>query len=401
MLPPNRQLKKLSDIATMWPKKSLISDLNNECEISFVPMSDLSQEEKLFNVLEIKKLWDVRKWYTYFEDNDVLLAKVTPCFENGKCGIAKDLTNWIGFGSSEFIVFRSLPQTYPEYLYYFLSRKDFRNQWAQNMWWAVGLQRVKKDWLENILIPLPPLATQHAIVSALDEMSEQISASRTAVQSQLDALDAMWQSVLSEVFENEKYESVELKSLIQKTSSIKPHENPNENFTYIDISSIDKDIQKITNPNSFIWSQAPSRAKKQIQKWDIIFATTRPNLKNIALINEDFSNPVASTWFCVLRCNSKVHKRYLFYFLTTQNLQDQIEPYIRWAQYPAISDKDLLSCVLSLPDLATQTSIVSHLDQVSQHISLLKTQYLTQLQSYDELWASVLDRAFAGELVAE
>jgi len=191
---------KLGEIATIWPKKSLLADFSDDTKVSFVPMADLWQEQKNFDPQEERLLGEVKKWYTYFENNDVLLAKVTPCFENGKCGIASNLTNWIGFWSSEFIVFRPLVNTDAWYLYYFLSRKSFREEWAKNMWWAVWLQRIKKDWLENIQIPLPDLATQHAIVSRLDHLSQCISLLRSSYTTQLTHYEELRASILDQAF---------------------------------------------------------------------------------------------------------------------------------------------------------------------------------------------------------
>jgi type I restriction enzyme S subunit len=74
-----------------------------------------------------RELKDVAGSYTYFAENDVLLAKITPCFENGKIGIARNLTNGTGFGSSEYIVFRSKGEINQDYLFYFLSRESFRD----------------------------------------------------------------------------------------------------------------------------------------------------------------------------------------------------------------------------------------------------------------------------------
>ncbi len=94
------------DICEINPKKSEISNLKNDTEVSFVPMADMNENQIDFFVNQIKPLYEVFKGYTYFKEDDVLLAKVTPCFENGKAGVAKNLTNGIGFGSSEYYIFR-------------------------------------------------------------------------------------------------------------------------------------------------------------------------------------------------------------------------------------------------------------------------------------------------------
>lgn len=86
---------------------------------------------------------------------------------------------------------------------------------------------------------------------------------------------------------------------------------------------------------------APSRAKKQVQQDDVLFATTRPNLKNIALVKEEYNSPIASTGFCILRANENILPAYLFYSVTTDLVQNQIEPFIGGASYPAITDGNL------------------------------------------------------------
>ena len=103
-------------------------------------------------------------------NGDVLLAKITPCFENGKLGIAKDLTNGIGFGSSEYIAFRPNGSLFNEYLYYFLLQDSFRAEGIKTMSGAVGHKRVSKEFIERLQIPVPPLPEQQRVVAILDEV---------------------------------------------------------------------------------------------------------------------------------------------------------------------------------------------------------------------------------------
>ena len=100
------ELKPLKEVCQIRPpKREAKETLDQNDLVSFVPMKVLGENKKSFSVEENKKLSEVSSSYTYFKNNDVLLAKITPCFENGKLGIAKDLTNGIGFGSSEYIVY--------------------------------------------------------------------------------------------------------------------------------------------------------------------------------------------------------------------------------------------------------------------------------------------------------
>lgn len=99
---------RLGDVCEIRPKKDIVKkQLKLSDEVTFLPMEDLSTEEKYVQPKKIRTLETVLQGsYTFFANGDVLLAKVTPCFENGKIGIANNLVNGFGFGSSEYIVLR-------------------------------------------------------------------------------------------------------------------------------------------------------------------------------------------------------------------------------------------------------------------------------------------------------
>ena len=103
------EMLPLSEIAIFKPSKAEIKGLSDDTQVSFVPMATLNVFDAYFEHYEKRKLKEVVKGYTYFKDDDILLAKISPCFENGKAGIAKKLNNGIGFGSTEYFVIRANP----------------------------------------------------------------------------------------------------------------------------------------------------------------------------------------------------------------------------------------------------------------------------------------------------
>lgn len=160
---------RLADVCEIQPpKKQVKAKLDDVDKVTFLGMDGLGIGTPSIAPSDDRALADVYKSYTYFEENDVLLAKITPCFENGKLGIATGLTNGVGFGSSEFVVFRCVEKLLPKYLYYFLRQDRFRLEGARNMSGAVGHKRVTKEFIENTEIPVPPLAEQERIVAKLD-----------------------------------------------------------------------------------------------------------------------------------------------------------------------------------------------------------------------------------------
>ena len=167
----NKNLHKLSDCTQINPPKREVNNLDNATEVSFMPMKDLLINNKLAIPNQKRKLKDVKGAYVYFSERDILLAKITPCFENGKIGIATNLLNGIGFGSSEYIVFRPNKNLINDWLYYFLNRNSFRLDGAQNMSGAVGHKRVNKDFIDNTLIPIPSIEEQKKIIFTLKNLS--------------------------------------------------------------------------------------------------------------------------------------------------------------------------------------------------------------------------------------
>lgn len=159
---------RLGDICELNPRKSEVKDF--EGDVSFVPMAVVSETDMYFSVQEQRPLKEVYTGYTYFRDDDVLLAKVTPCFENGKSGLAKNLENGIGFGSSEFFVLRANPvKILPEYIYYIINSNRFVTEGTPQMTGTGGLRRLTKDFVLNYPVSLPPLDEQRRIVSQTEE----------------------------------------------------------------------------------------------------------------------------------------------------------------------------------------------------------------------------------------
>ncbi len=169
------QSKKIKDLCTtINPSRTGISNESDDTLVSFIEMSSLGQgiiEQKVD-----KKLGELRKGgYTYFAENDILIAKITPCMENGKCAIARGLTNGIGMGSTEFHVFRlNKRKILPEYLFALLNQDSVRHDAAEHFTGASGHRRVPVDFYENIEIPMIPLGQQQAIVKQLSSYDEEI-----------------------------------------------------------------------------------------------------------------------------------------------------------------------------------------------------------------------------------
>lgn len=165
-VPEHWDTTKIKYVAELTPKKSEVSSNDNRL-CTFVPMEKL----KLGSLIkdEEKPISEVIGGYTYFKNGDLLLAKVTPCFENKNMVVASDLKNGIGFGSSEIYVLRANHKVNTQFLYYRLQEDQFMELGTGAMTGAGGLKRVPSEFLNNFQFALPPLSEQIAITKYLNQ----------------------------------------------------------------------------------------------------------------------------------------------------------------------------------------------------------------------------------------
>ena len=143
------------------PKKGKDQRLVSGLQVSFVPMTAVTETGEI-DASETKMYDGVKTGFTYFAENDVLFAKITPCMENGKGAIARGLCNGIGFGSTEFHVLRPISgKTNSYWIYTLMSFANFRLDAASNMTGSAGQRRVPASFLENYKVSLPPIEDQN------------------------------------------------------------------------------------------------------------------------------------------------------------------------------------------------------------------------------------------------
>lgn len=200
-LPKGWEVKRLGEICKINPKLPNKDQINSELEIQFLPMKLVEEVINKISLTETRTFIEVQKGsYTPFIDEDIIFAKVTPCMENGKIAVVKNLKNGIGFGSSEFHVVRCSESVLNKFIFYFLVRDKFRNEAASEMTGAVGLRRVPKQFIENYSINLPPLPEQQKIVAILESKLTICDAIEETIKTSIKQGEALRQSILKKAF---------------------------------------------------------------------------------------------------------------------------------------------------------------------------------------------------------
>ena len=166
-IPESWKWVRVAQIVTLNPK----NDLDDDLEVAFIPMPCVQDGFRNQHTFEIKKWKEIKKGFTHFADGDIGVAKITPCFQNRKSVIFKNLISGYGAGTTELTVVRTINETVlPEYLLWFFKSEYFIANGVKSFTGTAGQQRIHKDYLATCLIPLPPLAEQKRIVAKLEEI---------------------------------------------------------------------------------------------------------------------------------------------------------------------------------------------------------------------------------------
>ena len=171
-IPPSWHWARISTISIINPRNSLA----DHTEVSFVPMPLIQDGYSNAHTFDTKNWKDVKTGFTHFAENDVGVAKITPCFENKKSVVFKDLCNGFGAGTTELHIIRTFDnRVYPEYLLWCLKTDSFISSGINAFSGAVGQKRIGKDFISDYLVPVPSREEQDRIVKKINELFSLIS----------------------------------------------------------------------------------------------------------------------------------------------------------------------------------------------------------------------------------
>ena len=170
---------KLEDHIELNPNKKELLNFNGN--VSFLPMSNVSENGKIDLSIN-RNIDDVRKGFTFFKDNDVIVAKITPCFENGKGAPVFGLLNGVGFGSTEFHVLRPKNTVNTVWLYHVTMLSKFRVEGERKMTGSGGQRRITKDFINNFKLNIPPLALQNEFAELVAQVDKSQFACQMAIK---------------------------------------------------------------------------------------------------------------------------------------------------------------------------------------------------------------------------
>ena len=379
-------LVEFREFCTINPKAKQIPD---DMEVSFVPMQQVSDTGNV-QTDTIRKAADVKKGFTFFEEGDVLFAKITPCMENGKGGIAQGLKNGIGFGSTEFHVLHPNPELVSsKWLYYLTSWDEFRKVCAKNMTGSAGQKRVPKSYLEHYKVHLPPIEEQHRIAALLDKVTDLIAKRRA----QLDKLDLLVKARFVEMFgdpsANTRWPTEKLSQLGELNRGVSKHRPRNDprllGGAYPLIQTGD-----VSNSGLYILNYSSTYSEfglKQSRLWNAgtLCITIAANIAQTSILTFDACFPDSVVGFVPSDKTNSVFMHYWFSFF--QKILEE--------QAPQVAQKNINLKILSdLDVIVPPYDLQKHFQEFVNQITGVQTAINCSLEKEQTLKKSLMQLFF-------
>ncbi len=374
-----------SDFVNLNPSIRLEKGYN----YSFVEMKDLVNGQRYCEPSQIRKL----SGGTRFQNGDTLFARITPCLENGKICQVRNLKNDVGFGSTEFHVFRGKDGVSDTDFVFYLSRWDeVRNHAEINLHGTSGRQRVPKEAFYDLELLLPPLPEQKAIAETLSSLDDKIG----LLHRQNKTLEQMAETLFRQWFveeAKEDWELVKIGMFVKTNNNSANKDYPHQIIKYLDTGSLTEG--KIETLQEFSFNEAPSRARRLVKHNDVLISTVRPNQKHYGIIKNPIDNLVVSTGFCVITCEN-IDPHFIYILLTNSDMTEYLHSIAEGSTstYPSLKPSDIEAVEFQLPPNDLLTEFANYCNNAWGKID--KNQ--NQIRTLEQMRDTLLPKLMSGEV---
>lgn len=460
-LPEGWTVVTAADVCEVNPRKPAADALPVDAPVTFVPMAAVDADLGAIVDGEERPFGEVRpKSYTPFAEGDVLLAKITPCMENGKAAVARGLANGLGFGTTEFHVFRSKGGVLPEYLYHYVRQQAFRDDAQAHMAGAVGQLRVPASYVKQFELPLPPLAEQERIVTKVEALLSRVRAVRNRLAAvpgilkhfrqavlahacsgkltedwRADAIDASGSSdaaaLLAEItkqrprrfrannagrareaipaLEGQTFDAPdewpivsldELVCLVTSGSRGWAKYYSNEGPLFIRAQNINSDWLDLEDAAHVSPPASAEGARTQVEAADLLITITGANVTKSAWVTGDIGEAFVSQHVALVRPVLPDLAPYLYlWVISRKHGRRKLESDAYGAGKPGLNLTQIREMPVAMPPLAEQHEIVRRVEALFALADSIQQRVQTATKQAEALTQSILARAFRGELV--
>jgi type I restriction enzyme S subunit len=362
-----------------------------EKELSFIEMKDIDPTFKYVGSKQLKSLTGGSR----FQNGDTLFARITPCLENGKIAQARDLVTSIGFGSTEFLVFRGKPGITDTDFVYYLSRSEKVRKFAElNMHGPSGRQRVAKEAFENLQIDLPPLEVQTRIAEILSSLDDKIELNRQMNQTLEEMAQALYKHHFVDGIDPENlpegWRKLKVCDILEQvTAAINPLNYPDVSFIHYSLPAFDNGKMPTVDQGSTILSN-----KTIINSDCILFSKLNPRFPRVWIVHNPVENAVCSTEFLRF-IPLPGYFSFTYCLLNSKLFIDELQPKATGTSgsHQRIKPADILHQEVSLPNN------LSEFEQKIIPIIHLIDSNINEIQSLIQTRDYLLPKLISGEIL--
>lgn len=278
------------------------------------------------------------------------------------------------------------------FLFYLFQSKQFQMQLSK-ITSTTGQTKFNKTNLRKTILPIPPLEVQEEIVRLLDDFTAKTAELQAELNKEYEARKKQYEYYKEVLLcNNENVDKVKIKDIVCKTNKIKWNQTENT-YQYIDLSSVDRETHTLSNTSIIDENTAPSRAQQIVCVDDVLFGTTRPMLKRICVIPDEYDGQICSTGFCVLRAiDNIVQPKWIYHVLNTAQFYSYVESHQQGTSYPSISDSLVKEYEITLPSLDEQIRIINILDNLEETNFELNNNLSLELESRQKQYEYYRDK---------
>ena len=392
----------LGEVASVNPRESSL--IAPEVSVSFVPLADLDARRGATTLGVTRPYGEVSRGYTVFRDGDLLVAKITPSFENGKIGQAR-LGRPIGVGSTEFHVVRpDGGRVDDRYLLHYLRQDWVRVEGERRMTGSAGQKRVPAAFLEALPVPLPSIEDQRRIAAILDQADTlRVKRRRTVA-----LIDDLVQSAFVDMFDDPAGGRWEITELGQVVGQIDNGASPvcearpaaHNEWGILKLGAVTYGTFRPTENKAFL-GDVGSMAAHEVRPGDVLM--TRKNTRDLvgAVAYVETTPRRLLLPDLVFRLHLDEHRlepRFFQALMMSLRVRHQVQGLASGsaASMPNISKARLRTLKIPVPPLAMQREFAAHV----QRIDAQRTVMQRSLEALDELFVSLRSRVFSGGLEA-
>lgn len=386
---------RLQDVCDINPGRRAGLRVAPEDPVSFIPMAAVDARTGSIADRIERPFAEVAKGFTYFEDGDVIFAKITPCMQNGKHAICADLRGGFGFGSTEFHVLRPRPALLAGWLHYFLRQPGFLSVAQEHFTGTVGQQRLPDGYLAEVEIPLPPISEQRRLVERLNNQFLFTDTARRAAEERLAAAEALSSAMLGEIFDLEaspSWRKVRLAEvLVRHNEVIHPGDREVGEAPFVGLEHIESNTGHRIGATT-IELGALSGRKPTFLRGQIVYGYLRPYLNKVWIAEFDGCSSVDQFAFEVKHEIADVD--FVAAFMRSRVFLRRAQGVTTTGQLPRISIGEILAVAIDLPPLVDQRRIAGGLATKLETATTISKLCRTEFRDMENLSASLLRAAF-------